>query len=203
MYSSGMPESTPIRPVRLLPEDVANQIAAGEVVERPASVLKELLENSLDAGARRISVEVEAGGHRLIRVVDDGAGMSQDDLLMALERHATSKVAQTQDLDAVTTLGFRGEAIPSIAAVSRFTMRSRRALDDVGSEVIVRGGSLREVKEARLSRLAPWWRCAIFFSTHRPAANFMKSVATEAGHLGEAMIRLALAKPEVAFPLHG
>lgn len=198
MYPSGMTESAPIRPVRLLSEEVANQIAAGEVVERPASVLKELVENSLDAGARRISVEVEAGGHRLIRVVDDGAGLSQDDLLMTLERHATSKVAATQDLDAVTTLGFRGEAIPSIAAVSRFTMRSRRAQDDVGSEVFVRGGSLREVKEAGCAAGTVVEVRDLFFNT--PARRkFMKSVATEAGHLGEAFIRLALAKPQVAF----
>ena len=198
MYSSGMPDSAQIQPVRLLPEEVANQIAAGEVVERPASVLKELVENSLDAGAKRISVEVEAGGHRLIRVVDDGIGLSQDDLLMALERHATSKVALPDDLATVTTLGFRGEAIPSIAAVSRFTMRSRRAQDAVGSEVKVRGGSLREVKEVGCPVGTVVEVRDLFFNT--PARRkFLKSVSTEAGHLGEALLRQALARPEVAF----
>jgi len=198
MYSSGMPDSPQIRPVRLLPEEVANQIAAGEVVERPASVLKELIENSLDAGASRVLVEIEGGGHRLIRVVDDGGGLSQDDLLMALERHATSKVALPEDLEAIATLGFRGEAIPSIAAVSRFTMRSRRLEDTVGSEVIVRGGSLREVKEVGCPAGTVVEVRDLFFNT--PARRkFLKSIATEAGHLGEAFLRLALAKPEVAF----
>jgi DNA mismatch repair protein MutL len=198
MYSSGMPNSAQIQPVRLLSEEVANQIAAGEVVERPASVLKELVENSLDAGAKKISVEVEAGGHRLIRVVDDGIGLSQDDLLMALERHATSKVSSSDDLAAVTTLGFRGEAIPSIAVVSRFTMRSRRKQDEVGSEVIVRGGSLREVKEVGCPIGTVVEVRDLFFNT--PARRkFLKSVSTESGHLGEAMLRQALAMPEVAF----
>lgn len=198
MYSSGMPDSAQIRPVRLLSEEVANQIAAGEVVERPASVLKELVENSLDAGAQRVSVEVEAGGHRLIRVVDDGMGMSQDDLLMALERHATSKIALPDDLAAVSTLGFRGEAIPSIAAVSRFTMRSRRSQDEAGSEVIVRGGSLREVKEVGCPVGTVVEVRDLFFNT--PARRkFLKSVSTEAGHLAEALLRQALAKPGVAF----
>ncbi|KMY66643.1 hypothetical protein AAU61_16115 [Desulfocarbo indianensis] len=186
-----------MRPVRLLPEEVANQIAAGEVVERPASVLKELVENSLDAGAGRIAVEVEAGGRRLIRVVDDGWGLSQDDLLMALERHATSKVALPEDLAAVSTLGFRGEAIPSIAAVSRFNMRSRRAQDEAGSEVAVRGGSLREVKEVGCPVGTVVEVRDIFYNI--PARRkFLKSIATEAGHLGEAFLRLALARPQVA-----
>ncbi len=193
-----MPHSVQIRPIKLLSEEVANQIAAGEVVERPASVLKELVENSLDAGAQRISVEVEAGGHRLIRVVDDGVGLSQDDLLMALERHATSKVALPEDLALVTTLGFRGEAIPSIAAVSRFTMRSRRDQDSVGSEVKVRGGSLREVNEVGCPVGTVVEVRDLFFNT--PARRkFLKSVSTETGHLGEALLRQAMAKPKVAF----
>jgi len=193
-----MEKPSQMRPVRLLPEEVANQIAAGEVVERPASVLKELVENSLDAGAGRIAAEVEAGGRRLIRVVDDGWGLSQDDLLMALERHATSKVALPEDLAAVSTLGFRGEAIPSIAAVSRFNMRSRRAQDEAGSEVVVRGGSLREVKEVGCPKGTVVEVRDIFYNI--PARRkFLKSIATEAGHLGEAFLRMALARPQVAF----
>ena len=111
--------------IRLLSEQVANQIAAGEVVERPASVVKELVENSLDARASRLSVEIHAGGRSLIRVTDDGLGMSRDDALLSLERHATSKILRAEDLDAISTLGFRGEAIPSIASVSRFTLTTR------------------------------------------------------------------------------
>ena len=136
--------------IRLLPEQVANQIAAGEVVERPASVVKELVENSLDAGARRIIVEVQAGGRSLIRITDDGTGMSRDDALLCLERHATSKIQRAEDLESIATLGFRGEALPSIASVSRFvlTTRERESDSPEGTQVVINGGKIIEVKAA-------------------------------------------------------
>src|SRR5215470_9347329 len=136
--------------IRMLPEHVANQIAAGEVVERPASVVKELVENALDAGAARITIEVQAGGRSLIRVTDDGCGMSRDDALLCLERHATSKIQRAEDLAAIATMGFRGEALPSIASVSRFTLttRERDGLSPEGSQIIVSGGKILEVKAA-------------------------------------------------------
>src|SRR5436189_2454383 len=136
--------------IRLLSDQVANQIAAGEVVERPASVVKELVENALDAQAMRLTVEVQAGGRSLIRVTDDGIGMSRDDALLCLERHATSKIRRAEDLAAVTTMGFRGEAIPSIASVSRLTLttRERESNSAAATQVIINGGKLLEVKEA-------------------------------------------------------
>ena len=197
-YNWSMENQRTERPVRLLPEEVANQIAAGEVVERPASVLKELMENSLDAGAGRIGVEIEAAGRRLIKVVDDGCGMGPDDVLMALERHATSKVASAGDLAAVSTLGFRGEALPSIAAVSRMTLRSRRRDHESGSQVFINGGSLRSVEEVGCPAGTLVEVRSLFFNT--PARRkFLKSAATENAHLAEVLIRLALARPEVAF----
>src|SRR6202140_4213687 len=136
--------------IRLLPEQVANQIAAGEVVERPASVVKELVENSLDAGAARGTVEIQAGGRSLIRVTDDGMGMSRDDALLCLERHATSKIQRAEDLAAIATMGFRGEALPSIASVSRFslTTRDRDTDSPEGTQVVISAGKILEVKAA-------------------------------------------------------
>src|SRR3954452_19950718 len=127
--------------IRLLPEHVANQIAAGEVVERSASVVKELVENALDAKSTRISVEIQAGGRSLVRVSDDGLGMSRDDALLCLERHATSKITRAEDLSAISTMGFRGEALPSIASVSRFalTTRERESASPEGTQVIIAG----------------------------------------------------------------
>src|SRR6201999_2142538 len=136
--------------IRLLPDHVANQIAAGEVVERPASVVKELVENSLDAQACRITIEIQAGGRSLIRVADDGNGMSRDDALLCLERHATSKIQRAEDLAAIATMGFRGEALPSIASVSRFTLttRERDSKSPEGTQIIIAGGKILEVKSA-------------------------------------------------------
>src|ERR1044072_5964918 len=131
--------------IRLLPEQVANQIAAGEVVERPASVVKELVENFLDAQARRITVEIQAGGRSLIRVTDDGLGMTRDDALLCLERHATSKIQKAEDLSAIATMGVRGEALPSIASVSRMTLTTReREAADGATQVVINGGKIIE-----------------------------------------------------------
>jgi DNA mismatch repair protein MutL len=135
--------------IRLLSEQVANQIAAGEVVERPASVVKELVENALDAEATRITVEIQVGGRSLIRVTDDGAGMSRDDALLCLERHATSKISRAEDLESIGTMGFRGEALPSIASVSRMTLTTlARGSEGPATRVFIQGGKLMEVKEA-------------------------------------------------------
>src|SRR5919112_4430219 len=133
--------------IRVLSDQLANQIAAGEVVERPASVAKELVENSVDAGALRVEVDVEAGGRRLVRVSDDGEGMTRDDAILAFERHATSKLRTVEDLSAIVTFGFRGEALPSIASVSRLTLSTRLATDPVGTQVNVIGGRLGDVRD--------------------------------------------------------
>src|SRR2546426_3942127 len=137
--------------IRLLPEHVANQIAAGEVIERPASVVKELVENALDAQANRVTVEIQAGGRSLIRVADDGFGMSKDDALLCLERHATSKIRRAEDLAAIATMGFRGEALPSIASVSRFTLttRERDGGSPEGTQIVISGGKRLGMKTAR------------------------------------------------------
>ncbi len=185
--------------IRLLPEHVANQIAAGEVVERPASVVKELVENALDAAATRITVEVQAGGRSLIRVTDDGLGMSRDDALLCLERHATSKIQRAEDLSAITTMGFRGEALPSIASVSRMTLTTReRDGDAAATQVIINGGKLLEVKAAGSPPGTSVEVRQLFFNL--PARRkFLRTEETESAHIQHYLTLAALAHPEVAF----
>jgi DNA mismatch repair protein MutL len=186
--------------IRLLPEQVANQIAAGEVVERPASVVKELVENALDAQATSIIVEIQAGGRSLIRVSDDGVGMSKDDALLCLERHATSKIRLAEDLSAVMTLGFRGEALPSIASVSRFslTTRERDNPSPEGTQVVVNGGRIVEVKAAGCAPGTVIEARQLFFNL--PARRkFLRSEETESAHIQHYLTLAALAFPEVAF----
>ena len=181
--------------IRILPDSVANKIAAGEVVERPASAVKELVENALDAGASRVRVEVEAGGRRLVRVADDGCGMLRDDALLAFERHATSKLRTADDLLSVATLGFRGEALPSIAAVSRLVLETRTAEEPSGTRVEVHGGRMRDVRDAGL----PVGTCVtvrdLFYNI--PARRkFLRKEATELGHVASLVTHYALAHPE-------
>jgi len=182
--------------VRVLPAALADQIAAGEVVERPASVIKELVENAIDAGARRIEVEIEAGGRRLCRVVDDGCGMAPDDARLALRRHATSKIAAADDLWGLTTFGFRGEALPSIAAVSRLTLATRPAEAEAGFELTVEAGVETGAKEIGMPPGTQVTVRDLFFNT--PArGKFLKAEATETANVSEAMLRLGLAHPSV------
>jgi DNA mismatch repair protein MutL len=188
--------------IRVLPERLVNRIAAGEVIERPASAVKELLENSLDAGATSISIRIEEGGRRLVEVLDDGSGMDADDAIASLERHATSKLTEETPLEAIATLGFRGEALPSIAAVSRFTLTT--AMDDTGgSRVIVEGGAIRSSGPAAHPRGTTVSVRDLFFNT--PARRrFLRSAATEIGHIVEAVTSLALSRPGLRLRLeHG
>src|SRR5947208_9878271 len=180
--------------IRILPEAVANRIAAGEVVERPASVVKELLENSLDAGAKTIRIEVEAGGKRMIRVIDDGHGMAHDDALLAFERHATSKLRSADDLLSIATLGFRGEAMPTIAAVSRLLLETRDANYPEGTRIEFAGGKLVGVKPAGLPAGTTVSVADLFYSI--PARrNFLKYDTTELGDIASLVTHYALANP--------
>lgn len=184
--------------INILPETITNKIAAGEVVERPASVIKELVENALDADANEILVEIVAGGKRLIRIKDNGHGMSREDALLSLERHATSKIRTDSDLDGIMTLGFRGEALPSIASISRFRLASREASTPEGTEICVEGGRVREVKACGMPTGTVITVEQLFFNT--PARlKFLRSAETEAGHVGDTMARLAISRPDVGF----
>ena len=186
--------------IKLLSEQVANQIAAGEVVERPASVVKELVENSLDANAGKITIEIGAGGRSLIRVTDDGFGMSRDDALLSLERHATSKIQRAEDLASIATMGFRGEAVPSIASVSRFTLttREREGNSPEGTQITVNGGTIAEVKAAGSATGTSTEVRQLFYNL--PARRkFLRAEETEAAHIQHYLTLAALAFPEVAF----
>src|SRR5271166_3554242 len=186
--------------IRILPDQVANQIAAGEVVDRPASVVKELLENALDASATRIRVEVEAGGRKLIRVTDNGHGMNRDDALLAFERHATSKLRTADDLLSIATLGFRGEAMPTIAAVSRLTLETRDEAEPEGTRVEFAGGKLINVKSAGLPPGTTISVADLFYCM--PARRkFLKSDTTELGHIASLVTHYALANPGKQFQL--
>jgi DNA mismatch repair protein MutL len=185
--------------IRLLPEHVANQIAAGEVVERPASVVKELVENAIDAQATRITVEIQAGGRSLIRVIDDGMGMNRDDALLSLERHATSKIQKAEDLSSISTMGFRGEAIPSIASVSRMTIttRERDAENPEGTQIVINGGKILEVKAAGCAAGTSLEVRQLFFNL--PARRkFLRSEETERTHIQHYLTLVALAYPHIA-----
>ena len=187
--------------IHVLSDQVANQIAAGEVVERPASVVKELLENSIDAGATRIRIEVEAGGRKLIRMIDNGCGMVRDDALLAFERHATSKLRSSDDLLSIATLGFRGEALPSIASVARVTLETRAPEDTAGTLVEILGGNILRVEEAGLPLGTTLAIRDLFFNT--PARRkFLKSETTELQHIAALVTHYALAHPTRHFELH-
>jgi DNA mismatch repair protein MutL len=187
--------------IHVLPEHVANKIAAGEVVERPASVVKELLENALDAGATRIKINIEAGGKKLIQITDNGCGMVRDDAMLAFERHATSKIKDAEDLLSVATLGFRGEALPSIASVSRLRLETRDAGAAAGTILEINGGRMARVEEAGLPEGTSITVRDLFFNT--PARKkFLKAESTELSHIASLVTHYALAHPEKHFELH-
>ena len=188
------------RTIHILPDRVANQIAAGEVVERPASVVKELIENALDAGARRIDVRLVRGGKRLVRVADDGSGMGREDAILSLDRHATSKIREAEDLRVVLSLGFRGEALPSIASVSRLTLETRKADETVGTRIRVRGGTITAVDDLTRTQGTTISVESLFFNAP-VRGTFLKSPSAETRAVHEAISPLALAHPGVAFTL--
>ena len=186
--------------VKLLDTNTINKIAAGEVVERPASVVKELVENSIDAGAKRIEIEIQNGGKALIRVTDDGAGMALEDAALAVRRHATSKLSTAADLQSISTLGFRGEALPTIAAVSKFTLQTRRADDELGTKIKIDGGKTQDTHEVGCKIGTTVLVEELFFNT--PARlKFLKTTPTEANKIHEFVVKLALSRPDIAFRL--
>jgi DNA mismatch repair protein MutL len=186
--------------IRVLPDAVANQIAAGEVVERPASVIKELLENSLDAGASSVAIEAESGGRRLLRITDDGCGMLRDDAMLAFERHATSKLSSVKDLFSIATLGFRGEALPSIASVSRLTLETHAPEETTGTRVEIHGGKMIRCDEAALAKGTVITVRDLFFNV--PARKkFLRSDQTELAHIASLVTHYSLAHPDKTFEL--
>jgi DNA mismatch repair protein MutL len=186
--------------IRLLPVHVANKIAAGEVVERPASVVKELLENAIDAGATRIDVTVTAGGRKLIEIRDNGCGMGRDDALLSIERQATSKIRDVDDIEHIDTLGFRGEAVPSIASVSRFILKTRRPADEAGTELVITGGSLQDVRDIGVPAGTTVEVRDLFFNV--PARRkFLRAYQTEQAHIKSVFTLHALAHPEIGMSL--
>ena len=186
--------------IKRLPADLANQIAAGEVVERPASVVKELVENAIDAGARRLAIHVELGGKKQVRVEDDGEGMEPEDARLAIERHATSKIRRMEDLAAILTLGFRGEALPSIASVSHFVLRTRAKGQQSGTEIRVNGGAIASIVEIGVAQGTVVEVNDVFYNL--PARRkFLKSDAAESAQVSRIVTQLALAYPEVGFTL--
>jgi DNA mismatch repair protein MutL len=186
--------------IRVLPDNLANKIAAGEVVERPASIVKELIENSIDAGAKQIEVAIEYGGRRLIRISDDGEGMARDDAILAFERHATSKIKTADDLQGIITLGFRGEALAAIAAVAKVRLRTQTADDIIGTEIEIAGGRMLNVKDTAFTRGAEFEIRDLFYNT--PARrNFLRSEATESFHISNLVTHYSLAHPQHSFAL--
>src|SRR6267142_771389 len=185
---------------RVLPDQIANKIAAGEVVERPASVVKELLENSLDAGSTHFRIEIESGGRRLIRITDDGCGMSRDDAMLAFERHATSKLRDVKDLLSIATLGFRGEALPSIASVSRLLLETRSPEETTGTRIEIAGGKMLRSEEAALAPGTTITVRDLFFNV--PARKkFLRSEQTELAHIASLVTHYSLAHPDKTFRL--
>ena len=184
--------------IKLLDSNTINKIAAGEVVERPASVVKELVENSIDAGAKRIEIEIQNGGKALIRVTDDGQGMTKEDAALAVCRHATSKLSSVADLTNISTLGFRGEALPTIAAVSKFILQTRRADDELGTKLTIDGGKLSDVHEVGCKSGTTILAEDLFFNT--PARlKFLKATPTEANKINDFVVKLAISRPEISF----
>src|SRR5436305_7752228 len=185
--------------IRLLPEIVASQVAAGEVVERPASVVKELIENSIDAGARKIEIMTHRGGISVVRVIDDGSGMDRDNALLCLERHATSKIRSAADLEAIGTLGFRGEALPSIASISRFRLTTREAGAVAGTEVLINGGKIDVVRDGGEAPGTQIEVRSIFYNL--PARRkFLRAENPESRNTEHQLQLKAIAQPETAFP---